>query len=991
MKRKTSGEIRTGIKTHTQRPPSEPARCRAASWTAPALWRYVRSWACESARGLAQSKTLREHVWAKVFREVRGAPRWLGGAAGALVVFAFCIASPAYAATNDPTMALQKGLFEEEANHDFNAAIAVYQDVIKQFDQNRKLAATAVFRLGECYRKQGHTNEADVQYERIVREFPDQSSLVALSRSYLAAAGQSPVVEAAGAAPATSEEAEEVRRIRAMIKDSPDLINARDFAGNTPLSHAAEKGQLVVATFLLENGAEVNAANNNGDTPLHLAAAQGHKAMIELLLDHKADVQAMSHDNEAPTALHRATQQGFRSIVELLLAHKANVNARASDSSPTALHLAAARGFKAIAEVLLNNGANVNALANSISNPHGPNFSGTPLHIAAQRGDVPMAELLLANKADPNAKPDNGLTPLHVVAQVGSQDIAKLLIAHGAEVNARTTWGATPLALAVQRQNVPVAQSLLAAKADPNITFEAQGLHESPLYEATRAHDERPAAVQGNPNLDLVALLLQYGADPNLKVDANNPGGGGVPDDNTPLLVATHHQLPQIVKLLLAAKANPNVPSFIGATFPLHYAVAEPTNVEMLLSAQAQVDARDKAGETPLHWAAGAGLSNSAALLLEHGAAINAADNNGNTPLHFAVAAKRTAMVDFLLGKGANPNLPNRDGSTPLDWAKNGTGYPYSWYQIGNNASFVRLAVSRSGFRSAPPGFVAGTAPPAQTRDELAAALRSHGAVDELPHLDWIEVSRPGSDYAKAIFFKGTNDWNQFTALELIGIQYGLLTGNPEGGNSAYDSKAVWVEHYRTLPFPNLADLRLRHPDADLKTWRERKVDLTPVIESGDCSKDVPLAWGEVVQIPEADHPLNEQWQGFTDAELTNLVKCLSRQVTVVIKGKPANLVLGPNVEFYAPSPLGLPGRPLNIHTEAPLWLKPALRASNLLLASSDLSRIKVTRVDPASGEKHEWVLDCSDGKPAPAFWLKAGDVIDVPEKPGSASEAASK
>src|SRR5690348_15250415 len=59
-------------------------------------------------------------------------------------IFLF-VTSGAPAATNDPALALQKGLFEEEANHDFNAAIRAYQVVIKQFDQHRKLAATAVF------------------------------------------------------------------------------------------------------------------------------------------------------------------------------------------------------------------------------------------------------------------------------------------------------------------------------------------------------------------------------------------------------------------------------------------------------------------------------------------------------------------------------------------------------------------------------------------------------------------------------------------------------------------------------------------------------------------------------------------------------------------------------------------------------------------------------------------------------------------------------
>ena len=45
---------------------------------------------------------------------------------------------PVRAATNDLASALQKGLFEEEANHNLDA----------QFDKDRKLAATAIFRLG---------------------------------------------------------------------------------------------------------------------------------------------------------------------------------------------------------------------------------------------------------------------------------------------------------------------------------------------------------------------------------------------------------------------------------------------------------------------------------------------------------------------------------------------------------------------------------------------------------------------------------------------------------------------------------------------------------------------------------------------------------------------------------------------------------------------------------------------------------------------------
>src|ERR1017187_6427572 len=115
-----------------------------------------------------------------------------------LLCAALCLlAWPARAATNDVTSALQRGLFEEEANQNLGAAIQAYQTVANQFDKDRKLAATAIFRLGECYRKQGNTNDAATQYERVLREFSDQPTLVTLSRQNLAVLGSAPPAVAA--------------------------------------------------------------------------------------------------------------------------------------------------------------------------------------------------------------------------------------------------------------------------------------------------------------------------------------------------------------------------------------------------------------------------------------------------------------------------------------------------------------------------------------------------------------------------------------------------------------------------------------------------------------------------------------------------------------------------------------------------------------------------------------------------------------------------
>src|SRR5688500_20207661 len=79
------------------------------------------------------------------------------------------------------TEKLQRGLFEEEANHNLDAAIKEYQSVVAQSDEQRKVTATALFRLGECYRKLGRTNEANAQYQRILRDFSEQEQLVKLA------------------------------------------------------------------------------------------------------------------------------------------------------------------------------------------------------------------------------------------------------------------------------------------------------------------------------------------------------------------------------------------------------------------------------------------------------------------------------------------------------------------------------------------------------------------------------------------------------------------------------------------------------------------------------------------------------------------------------------------------------------------------------------------------------------------------------------------
>ena len=57
--------------------------------------------------------------------------------------------------------------------------------------------------------------------------------------------------------------------------------------------------------------------------------------------------------------------------------------------------------------------------------------------------------------------------------------------------------------------------------------------------------------------------------------------------------------------------------------------------------------------------------------------------------------------------------------------------------------------------------------------------------------------------------------------------------------------------------------------------------------------------------------------------------------------------------------------------------------SANVVLASSDLTRVKVKRTDPRSGKKSEMLFNLQKREPNTDLWLEDGDVIEIPEKSG--------
>ena len=95
----------------------------------------------------------------------------------------------------------------------------------------------------------------------------------------------------------------------------------------------------------------------------------------------------------------------------------------------------------------------------------------------------------------------------------------------------------------------------------------------------------------------------------------------------------------------------------------------------MLLEYHAVVNSWSNARQTPLHVLATRETSHKddgsdiAKLLLEQGANVNDRDKNGDTPLHLASHNHRLKIVRVLLDYGANADSKNDLGKTPLQLA----------------------------------------------------------------------------------------------------------------------------------------------------------------------------------------------------------------------------------------------------------------------------------------------------------------------------------
>jgi ankyrin repeat protein len=275
------------------------------------------------------------------------------------------------------------------------------------------------------------------------------------------------------------------------------------------LNAAAEKNDVAMAAWLLDEGANPNGAYPRFRTPLETAAVYGRTAVARLLIARGAEVNLRGEDGWGP--LLYAAWCRHTEIIQLIL----------SADPDLTLREAAAVGDREAVRQFLENGTSPNESGSSRDD-------WTPLDMGLRGGHTTVVGLLL----DGGATTLHRTPPLEVAAESGHPETVAYLLDRY-----RDSSAVIPSALieAAKAGRLQVVRLLLDRGADPNalngyalihaacaggpsITRELLQRGAKPTRAVVETVMECFANVGETP--ETMALLLEFGADPRAALKA---------------------------------------------------------------------------------------------------------------------------------------------------------------------------------------------------------------------------------------------------------------------------------------------------------------------------------------------------------------------------------------------------------------------------------------------------------------------------------------
>ena len=439
--------------------------------------------------------------------------------------------------------------------------------------------------------------------------------------------------------------------IRSLLQQKSD-VNATQADGMTALHWATRMNDLETAQALIRAGAKPDVATRYGVTPIYLACENANTAMIDLLL--RAGVSPNSANPGGETALMTASRSGKADAVKLLLDRGASINATESVRGQTALMWAVTENHPDVVKLLLSRGAEVNAQT-KVEVPDGT--TGIP---EARSGDIGAhGPGMYRGRAVPS--PSGGLTALHFAARDGNLELARILIDARADVERRSGNGTRPMATAIINNHIELALYFLEKGADVNASDDFY--KRTPLFAAVEMRDPdftrdtaSPLSDKRDP-MDLIKALLDRGANPNAQVNTT-PFRGFYQvsanwvnfDGQTAFIRAALSGDVTLMRLLLEHGADPNIKTYEGTTAlmasaGLNWVVAQTFSrsddeyleaAKICLDKGADINAVNKQGFTAMHGAANRGFDKMVQLLADRSSKLEVKDSQGRTPMNYA-------------------------------------------------------------------------------------------------------------------------------------------------------------------------------------------------------------------------------------------------------------------------------------------------------------------------------------------------------------------
>jgi len=231
-------------------------------------------------------------------------------------------------------------------------------------------------------------------------------------------------------------------------RGNPGLLN------RAPLHWVARAGEVKIAQFLLERGADVDITDQMGKTPLFEAAEYGQPAMVRTLLAYGADLERVNEFHQTPVEVaNSATPEVLRILIEAG-AELTGMNRRGR----SVVAAAAKAGDLATVQYLVERGF-------PLDPPDAQGQSALQAAVAFRQRE--LVDWLIEAGADPNyCDARSEATVLLTAVESGEEEMVARILQAGAKVNGCGSDRESPLLIAASRGLLEISRRLLREGAD---------------------------------------------------------------------------------------------------------------------------------------------------------------------------------------------------------------------------------------------------------------------------------------------------------------------------------------------------------------------------------------------------------------------------------------------------------------------------------------------------------------------------------------------